>query len=110
MGLHLHQHRSKTRRTADIALIVFALVFCAVGFVALGVVVILFIEGNYRDIAFAAPFGLAFGGIGSNLLLHYFSSRAAARHMAEARALYKDAPWLWRKGWADGRIKSRSKA
>jgi hypothetical protein len=94
MGLHLHQHRSRTSRTADIALIVFAFVFCAFECVALGIVVILFVEGNYRDIAFAAPFSLAFGGIGINLLLNYFSSRAAARHMAEARAIHKDAPWI----------------
>jgi len=107
MGLHLHHHRSRTSRAADIALIVFALIFCAVGCVALGIVVILFIEGNYRDIAFAAPFGFAFGGIGINLLLNYFSSRAAARHMTEARALHKNAPWMWRKDWADGKIKPR---
>lgn len=109
MGHHMDQHLSKTSRIADIALIMFAFVFCAVGLVALSIVVILFMEGNYRDIAFAAPFGLAFGGIGINLFLNYFSSRATARYMAEARAIHKDAPWLWRKDWADGKIKSRIK-
>jgi hypothetical protein len=90
MGLYLHQNRFKSGRAATIFLIVFALVFCAVGCVALGVAVILLFEGNYRDMAFAAPFALAFGGFGINLLTHYFSSRAAGAMIPSKR----EADWI----------------
>jgi hypothetical protein len=68
----------------------------------------------YRDLrwellGFKSLFVVAFGGFGGGLMAALAITRRRARQKAAFGALHPDQPWLFRKDWADGRIKSSDK-
>ncbi len=69
----------------------------------------------YRDVrigllGFKLMFTTIFGGVGFGLLAAAFYGRRAATHEANAKRDSPGEPWLWRRDWASGRIRSSGNA
>src|SRR5688572_21325118 len=90
-------------------LILFLLPFCAIGIFAAVKAVLFFISGDVKQGLFLSLFAAVFGGAGFGLLV---AARFGAKKQKEIEALklvHPDAPWMWRKDWAQGWIPSTGK-
>ncbi len=93
-------------------LTLFALPFCGVGLWLAYDVVGRFAWGveDWQQLTLILIAALVFGGGGFGLLIW---SRIAAGKLAEEarlKAVHPDQPWMWKPGWASGRIEGSSRA
>ncbi len=60
--------------------------------------------GDYGQAAFLGIFALTFGGVGIGGMVAAAFGRRKAVETAALASRHPEAPWLWRKDWASGRI------
>jgi hypothetical protein len=91
--------------------ILFLLPFCAVG-VFMGIRTILeLLKGStdWEQIILSTVFALLFGGVGFGLMVVAFKAKKDHEREEELKKRHPDEPWLWRKDWAEGKIRSSSR-
>ena len=101
----------KTReRFSSGCLILFLLPFCAVGIVSAALSVRSAWRGNWGEAGFFLVFALVFGGAGFGLLAWTAHAARIKRQRDRLEEGHPAEPWLWRRDWAAGRIRSAGRA
>ncbi|MGH7526653.1 MAG: hypothetical protein ACREMX_08100 [Gemmatimonadales bacterium] len=65
--------------------------------------------GDYGQAAFLGIFALVFGGVGIGGMAAAAFGRRRAAETAALENRHPEAPWLWRKDWASGRIEDSTR-
>ena len=102
--------RKSTGLAGTVFLFLFGTPFAAGGIFAWVQSVREFNRGRTRDAAMLLLFGLVFCGVGFGLMVGSLWAGRKARQDARQQAGSPDQPWLWRKDWAAGRVKSSGKS